>query len=190
MTLESLMNTFARYVTWLYSGRQWAKWELQAIALTVLVLLLLILMQRRKAKSRKVRIIQNAERPSTIGINLGSSKGLSRRFKGNANSHRIASNSKNDGSQNRWKETTKRWKNFQKVIEQLQQEIVQYKQAEEHIEQQFAKLKAANEKIRQIISGDNQLIQKSELGRPQTIDSFGKQQGKSLHSPEVPTEDS
>jgi septal ring factor EnvC (AmiA/AmiB activator) len=190
MTIESLMNSFTQYISWLYYQREWAKWELQAIALTVLVLLLLILIQRRKARSRKVHIMQIAEPPSTTGVNLGSSNQVTRGFESNTNSHSIVTNSKNDASQNRWKETTKKWKNLQKTIEQLQQEIVQYKQAEEHLEQQFAKLKAANEKLRQIITGSNQFSQKPELDRPQTIDSFSKQKGKFLNTSEVLTEDS
>jgi len=91
-------------------------------------------------------------------------------------------------SQKRWKETTKKWKNFQKLIVQLQQETVRYKQAEEHLEQQFAKLKAANEQLRQAINGSNLLIQEPELSLPRSIDSFEKEKGRILNTSEVISE--
>jgi hypothetical protein len=185
MTVESLMNTFTQYVSWLYSQRQWAKWEFQTIAITALVLLLLVLIQRRKARTKKAGTKQIEERSSTIGINLDAVKEVSQGFEGDLKSHRIVSFPKNNGNQKRWKETTKKWKILQKLIEQLQQETVRYKQSEERLEQQFAKLKAANEQLRQAITGSNLIIQESELSRLQSIDSFVKEQGRILDTSEV-----
>jgi hypothetical protein len=189
MTVESLMNTFTQYVSWLYSQREWAKWEIQTIAITALVLLL-ILIHRRKARTKKAGTKQIEAHSSTLGINLDTGKEASQGFEGNLKSHRIVTSSKSNGNQKRWKETTKKWKNFQKLIEQLQQETARYKQAEERLEQQFAKLKAANEQLRQAITGSNLLIQESELSRPRSIDSFGKEQGRILNTAEVHAEDS
>lgn len=188
MTVESLMNTFTQYVSWLYSERQWATWEFQTIAITVIVLLLLIMIQRRKARTKKAGTKQIEKRSSTIGINLDGDKALSQGLEGDLKSHRIVSFSKSNGNQKRWKETTKKWKNFQKLIEQLQQETVRYKQAEERLEQQFSKLKAANEQLRQAINESNLLIQESELSRPRSIDSFEKEQGRILNTSEVTSE--
>ena len=190
MTVESLMNTFTQYVRWLYSQREWARWELLTVAITAMVLLLMILIQRRKARSKKTKTKQIQKRSSTIGINLDSGKGISRGAIGDTNIQPIVAISKSNGNQKRWKETTKKWKNYQKLIEQLQQETVRYKQAEESLEKQFAKLKAANEQLRQAITGSNLLIEEPDLSHPRTIAGFGKQQGRILNTSEVLTENS
>lgn len=190
MTVESLMNTFTQYVSWLYSGREWARWELQTVAITALVLLLFILVHRRQAKARKTVAKQIEKRVSTIGIKLDAGKGAHQGSEGDTDSRSIVSISKNNGNQKRWKETTKKWKKYQKLIEQLQQEIAKYKQAEECLEQQFAKLKAANEQLRQEIPGSDQVIQEPELSRSRTIGSFGKQQSRILNPSGVLAEDS
>ena len=190
MTVESLMNTFTEYVSWLYSQREWAGWELQAIAITTLVLLLFILIHRRRAKARKIGAKQIAKKPSAIGIKLDAYKQAHQESEGDSDSSTIVSVSKNNGNQKRWKETTKKWKNLQKLIEQLQEETAKYKQAEECLEKQFAKLKAANEQLRQEIAGSDQIIKEPELSRPRTIGSFGKQQSRILNPSGTLAEDS
>jgi len=190
MTVESLMNTFTQYVSWLYSGREWARWELLTVAITALVLLLLILVQRRKAKAGKIVAQQVKKNSSTIGINLDTGKEAHQGSEDDLNSRRIVSISNKDGNQKRWKETTKKWKNYQKLIEQLQQEIAKYKQTEECLEQQFAKLKAANEQLRHEITGSDQVVEETELSHPRTIGSFAKKQSRILNPPGVLAEDS
>ena len=173
MTVESLMNTFTKYASWLYSQREWAKWELLTIALTAMVLLLFILVHRRRARARRTTAKQIEKKPSTIGINLGA--------EGDSKSNTIVSVSKNNGNHRRWKETTKKWKNLQKLIQQLREETAKYKQAEESLEKQFTRLKAANEQLRQEIAGSDLIIQESELSQPRTIGSFGKEQSRILN---------
>lgn len=182
MTVESLTNTFTEYATWLYSGREWARWELLTVAMTAMVLLLLVLVHRRKAKAKKVGAKQIAKKPSAIGIKLEA--------EGDSDSSGIVSVSKNNGNQKRWKETTKKWKNLQKLIEQLQEETAKYKQAEECLEQQFTKLKAANEQLRQEIAGSDQVIEGPELSQSRTIGSFANKQSRILNPPGVLSEDS
>ena len=182
MTVESLMNTFTEYVTWLYSDREWASWELQIIAITALVLLLFILVHRRRAKTRRIVEKQVVKKPSTIGINLDA--------EGDSKNSTTVSISKNNGNQKRWKETTKKWKNLQKLIEQLQEETAKYKQAEENLEKQFARLKAANEQLRQEIAGTDKIIQEPELSQPRTIGSFAKKQSRILDTSGALTENS
>jgi len=190
MTVESLMNRFTQYISWLYFGREWAGWELQTIAVTALILLLFILLQRRKAKAGRSVVKQIEKRSSTIGGNLDAGKVSPQGSEGDTNSRSVVSISKNNGNQKRWKETTKKWKNLQKLIEQLQQETAKYKQAEERLEQQFAKLKAANELLRQEITGSGQVIEEPELSRPRTIGSFAKKQSRMLDASGVLAEDS
>jgi peptidoglycan hydrolase CwlO-like protein len=191
MTVESLIYRATQYVSWLYQEREWARWELLTVALTVLVLLLLIVRLRRKAKAASAGAAEETTgRPETVGVRLAAGKGDQQRFE-DFKSHRIASiSSRNDGQQKQWKETTKKWKSFQKLIEQLQHEISKYKQAEESFEQQFAKLKAANERLRQEITENKQGIEHSERSRPRTAGSFGKQQGRMLDASEVLAENS
>jgi hypothetical protein len=192
MTVESLMNTFIKYVSWLYFERQWAKWELETIAVTVMVLLLLFLVHRRRARTRNVKASkkQIIKRPSTIGINLEADKGISQQFNSDLNISRIVTISKNNGNPKRWRETTKKWKNFKKLIEQLQQETSRYKQAEELLEQQFTRLKSANEQLRQAITASNFIIQEPELTSLRNIDSFVSQPRRILNNSEVRTENS
>lgn len=190
MTVESLMNTFTEYVSWLYSQREWAGWELQAIAITALVLLLFILVHRRRAKAGRTTAKKIVKKPSTIGTNLDAGKQAHLLSGGDSDSSTIVSISKNNGNQKRWKETTKKWKNLQKLIEQLQEETAKYKQAEECLEQQFAKLKAANEQLRQEIAGSEQIIKEPELSQPRTIGSFAKKQSRILDPSGTLAEDS
>jgi hypothetical protein len=190
MTVESLTNTFTQYVSWLYSGREWARWELLTLAITALFLLLLILVQRRKAKTKKIGALQIKKNSSTIGIKLDAGKGAHKISESDANSRSIVSISKNGGNQKRWKETTKKWKNYQKLIEQLQEETAKYKRAEECLEQQFARLKAANEQLRQEITGSNLVFEEPELSPHRTIGSFGKQKSRILNPSGVLAEDS
>jgi hypothetical protein len=190
MTVESLMNTFTKYAWWLYSEREWAGWELQTIAITIMVLLLFFLIQWRKAKSRKANTNQSKERPSTVGISFDPFEGISQGFKGNVKNQLKLSIPKNNGKHKRWKETTKKLKNYQKLIEQLQQETVRYKQAEEHLEQQFARLKSANEQLRQAIGTNSELMQQPDLSHPRTIEKGSRQQGRFPNTSEVNTKDS
>lgn len=191
MTVESLMDKFTQYFSWLYSGRQWATWEFQTIAITVIVLLLLFLIQLRRARKRKLSAMQIEERSSTIGINSEDSEGISHGFKSDLNNYRIVSVSKNNANPKRWRETTKKWKNYQRLIEQLQKETALYKQAEQRLEQQFAKLKAANEQLRQAVAGNNELAQ--ELGlmnSPRMAESLGQQKERTLITSNVQTKNS
>jgi len=190
MTVESLMNRFTQYISWLYFDREWAGWELQTMAITALVLLLFVLLHRRKARAGRIVAKQIVERASTIGIKLDAGKVAHQGSEGDTNSRRIVSISKNDGSQKRWKETTKKWKNYQKLIEQLQQETAKYKQAEECLEQQFAKLKAANEQLRREITGNGHVIEEPELSHPRTLGSFARKQSRILNPSGVLAEDS
>jgi hypothetical protein len=190
MTVESLMSKFAQYVSWMYSERQWAGWELQTIAVAVMILLLLVLIQRRRARNRKTSTAMIEKRPSTIGVNLENGKGISHGFTSDLKNCRIASISKNNGSPKRWKQTTRKWKNFQRLVEQLQQETARYKQAEQLLEQQFARLKAANEQLRRAIAASNLTIQEPELSRLRTIDSFVSQQRRILDTSEAHAENS
>jgi peptidoglycan hydrolase CwlO-like protein len=182
MTVESLMNTFRQYVSWLYSQRVWARWELLTVATIAMVLLLFLLIHRRRAKARRAEAKQIERKPSTIGINLDDG--------GDSDGRSIVSVSKNNGNQKRWKETTKKWKNLQKLIEQLQEETAKYKQAEEVFEKQFVRLKAANERLRQEIAGSEQIIQETEVSQPRTIRSFGKEQSRILNPSGAIAEDS
>ena len=188
MTVESLTNTFTEYVTWLYTQRQWARWELLTIALTVMVLLLFILVLRRRAKTKKTTKKRAAKKSSTIGVNLD--------VKGDSLRHGTISVSKNKGNQNRWKQTTKKWKNLQKLIEQLHEETTKYKEAEELLIQQFARLKEANELLGKEIAGSEQISDQlmgepeAELSRPRNIGSPGKAQSRIINRPGVRAKES
>jgi len=194
MTVESLMNTFTQYVTWLYFQREWARWELLTAALTAMVLLLFILVHRRRAKARKIAAKQIVKKPSTIGTNFDAGKKARQQIKSGSGISSFISVPKGNGNQKGWKQTTKKWKNLQKLTEQLQEETAQYRQAQELLEQQFARLKEANEQLRQEIVGSDQIIQEHEpepeTSRPRIINDFGKRPGRIVNPTGVHAKDS
>ena len=184
MTVESLTNTFTQYVTWLYFQREWARWELLTVALTAMVLLLFILVTRRRAKARRTAAKQVAKKPLTIGANFDTGKKARQQIKSGSGISSFFSVPKGYGNQKGWKQTTKKWKVLQALTEQLQEETAKYLQAQELLEQQFARLQEANERLRQEIVGSEQIIQESkprpelkpetETSQPRIINDFGK----------------
>jgi len=66
MTVEGLIYQITEYARFLYY-RQWARWELVAIAIIALGLLLLIGNARRKARANVRRL---RERSPIIGVKL------------------------------------------------------------------------------------------------------------------------
>lgn len=69
MTVESLINRLTQYASMLYY-RQWATWEIVAVAAVVIALLLLIGAWRRTGDAeRRLR-----ERSPIVGINLAGHK--------------------------------------------------------------------------------------------------------------------
>jgi hypothetical protein len=190
MTVESLISDLTQYVSWLYDGKEWAGWELlTVVGAASALLLLLIVRRRRKAAAGRMSAEQTEEHAPTIGTRLDARK-EAHQEPGNLKSRRLVSISKGDGNQKRWKETTRKWKNFQKLIEQLQYEVTEYKRAEQGLEQQFTKLKAANERLMQEIAKGNKVTQNVELDRPLNTGRFGQQQGRILSAREVLVEDS
>ena len=184
MTVESLMNTFTQYASWLYTQREWARWELLTVALTAMVLLLFILVNRRRAKARRIAKKQVAKKPLTIGANFDAGNKAPRQIKSGSNISNFFSVPKGNGNKKGWKQTTKKWKALQALTEQLQEETAKYLQAQELLEEQFARLKEANEQLRQQIVGSEQIIQETELkpklkpepesSQPRIINDFGK----------------
>lgn len=194
MTVESLTNTITQYATWLYFQRQWARWELLTIGLTAMVLLLFVLVTRRRAKARRARAKQFAQKPLTIGTNLDAGMKTNQQIKSGSGINSLISIPNGNGNRKGWKQTTKKWKNLQKLTEQLQEETAKYRQAQELLEQQFARLKAANEQLRQEIVGSGQIIQEPEpepeTNRPRIINDFGRQPGRIVNPAGVQAKDS
>lgn len=174
MTLESLTNRLVEYVSWLYYSREWAAWELGAVALTALVVLLLILRRRRKVRPVAAEPAQLMQGSRVIGARLATG-GADHPQAAELAAHQLASLSDGDGKKKRWKRTAKELKGFGALVEQLQIEVSRYKVAEESFKQQLVKLKAANERLRRELAEKG--IRHSELGsaaRP--LARFAKQQ--------------
>jgi hypothetical protein len=79
MSVEDLTNKLAQYFSWLYFERQWAQWELLALAITALVLLLLIAKRRRKRAAKKKYANRVREQSPIIGIGLAERSGIKNR---------------------------------------------------------------------------------------------------------------
>jgi len=196
MTVESLMNTFTQYVSWLFSERQWARWELLTIGLTAMFLLLFVLVSRRRAKAGRARAKQVLAKASTIGTNLDAGMKTNQQIKSGSGISSLISIPNGNGSRKGWKQTTKKWKDLQKLVEQLHEETAKYKQAEELLAQQFARLKEAHEQLGRKITGGEQVIQvsesepESEINRPRIINDFSRQPGRTINSAGVHAKDS
>ncbi|MHC4072289.1 MAG: hypothetical protein ACYSWW_00470 [Planctomycetota bacterium] len=174
MTVESLIDSFTQYVSWLYSERQWERWELLAATATVLFVLLLILVRRRRGKAAGETVQQVEENSPIVGIRLREGKGSARGF-GDFKGRRLNAVSKGDGKLKRWKDTAKKWQNFQKLVEELQQEVRKYKQAEKNLEQQFMKIKGVNERLLHEINENKQTIRGSAPGGTRAVGGFTSQ---------------
>ena len=188
MTVESLIDSFTQYVSWLYNGRQWERWELLVATATVLFVLLLILVRRRRDKAAGETVQQAEEHSPIVGIRLREGRGSAKGF-GDFKSRRLNAVSKGDGKLKRWKDTAKKWQNFQKLVEELQQEVRKYKQAEKNLEQQFTKLKGVNERLLHEINENKRTIRGSGAGGTRTVGSFASQ-GRILDASQVVDEDS
>lgn len=170
MTVESLINSFTQYVSWLYNERQWERWELLAVAATFLFVLL-ILIRRRRGKAAGETVQQAEENSPIVGIRLREGRGSAKGF-GDFKGRRLNAVSKGDGKLKRWKDTAKKWQNFQKLVEELQQEVRKYKQAEKNLEQQFMKLKRVNERLLHQINENKRTIRGSAPAGTRTVGGF------------------
>jgi len=147
MTLVSLTSRMVQFLSYLYFERMWATWELLALAAAALLLLVAV---RRRRKVRPVRIAQKPveARPQIIGVRLSGRKEVYSHIE-DSNGGRLApvpvpSQSKKTV---RWREATKKCRSFRELVEQLQYEVVKYKQAEDCFRQQVVKLTAVNRQL-------------------------------------------
>lgn len=173
MTLEILTNRLVEYVSWLYSGRQWAAWELELIGLAAAVLLLAVIRGRRKAPAKAVSSELSVDKAGTIGAALAAGNADSQQAM-EPQEHRIVSLSKRDGKKKRWGQAAKELRGVGVLVEQLQIEVSRYKVAEEGFKQQLASLKAANERLQREL--DARGIRRSELGNGVPLARFGSPQ--------------
>jgi uncharacterized membrane protein YcjF (UPF0283 family) len=171
MTLEGLTDSFVQYASWLYHERQWAGWQLGAIAVTALVLLLLIVRRRPKANAPKTAPERIEEHARTIGARLDVAKGNHQELQGSEDPQPAAL-SKKDGKKKRWRKTTQEWKNFRTLVEQQRLEVGRYKEAEENFKQQLANLKATNEQLQHELAG--RAVERSNLGSAGPLARFGR----------------
>ena len=173
MTLEILTNRLVEYVSWLYYGRQWAAWELEAMGLTAAVLLLVIIRRQRKAPAKAAEPERFVDEAKRIGAALAAGNADPQQTM-ESQEHRIASLSRRDGKKKRWGQTAKELRGVGALVEQLQIEVSRYKVAEEGFKKQLANLKAANERLQREL--DARGIRHSELGNGVPLARFGSPQ--------------
>lgn len=173
MTLEILTNRVVEYVSWLYYGRQWAAWELEAIGLAAMVVLLVIIRQRRKTPTKAAEPERFVEKAGTIGAALAAGNADHRTTTELAD-HRRGFLSRRDGKKKRWRQTAKELRGVGSLVEQLQIEVSRYKVAEEGFKKQLTNLKAANERLQREL--DARGIRHTELGNGVPLARFGSPQ--------------
>lgn len=167
MTLASLMSRVMEFLSYIYYERLWETWEL--LVLVAGGVLLLIAMRKRRIV-RPIHVTTKAveERPQVIGVRLSDRSGRSEHIERSERSERMKLYShvednkpgrmaslpkRSDGGQKlSWRQATQKCRSFRELVEQLQHEVIQYKQAEDSFKQQVLKLTNVNEQLEERLS--------------------------------------
>jgi hypothetical protein len=149
----SLVGKLRQFLSWLYYGHQWARWEILTIGIVVLGVLLLIVRQLRKRTIRRVYASQLPGQSPVIGVNLGSRRHGIKDLK----KMRRASVPERREKQTKSKKTTESSEKLHEQIKQLQLEIIKRKQTETRLEQHVANLTAGKEQLQRELSESRQV---------------------------------
>lgn len=154
MIANSFVNILNGFILRLYD-RQWAVWEILAIAITSLSLLLWIMMRLRRRSVRSFYENQSMGSSPVIGVNLGDHKG-SRHVMKELKKGRLTAVQKKHPKQQKSAKQTEPSEKLHEQIKQLQLEIIKRKQAEVRFEERFAHLTAANEQLQHELAESKQ----------------------------------
>jgi hypothetical protein len=141
--VESLMDRFIRHCWWLY-GRQ--RVLLTTGAALVVLLLILVARRQRTELARTVYASPIGGRPPTIGLRLAGGK-PSRQGTKDLEKGRLAYVPEGDAKRKKWGKTIKQWKKLGGQIERPQHGTTERKQATEHLKEQTAEVRTAEEKL-------------------------------------------
>ena len=152
----NLVGRLRQFLSWLYYGHQWTRWEILTIGIVVLGVLLLIVRQLRKRMIRRVYTSQLPGQSPVIGMNLGGRK-RSRHVIKDLKKGRLAAAQKRHPKQQKSTKQTGPSEKLHEQIKQLQHEIIKRKQTETRLEQRVANLAAGNEQLRRELSESRQV---------------------------------
>ena len=152
----SLVGRLRQFLSWLYYGHQWTRWEILTIGIVVLGVLLLIVRQLRKRMIRRVYTSQLPGQSPVIGMNLGGRK-RSRHVNKDLKKGRLVAAQKRQPKQQKSTKQTEPSEKLHEQIKQLQYEIIKRKQSESRLEQRVAHLAADNEKLRREVAESRQV---------------------------------
>lgn len=159
MIVSSLVDKLG-FVSWLFQ-RQWAVWEIIALAVVLVFALLWIMRRQRKRAFRNIYDNKFLESTPVIGTKLGSRKrrrNVIKDFKkaqmaaaqqGLTNQHKPANQAASE--------------KLHEQIRQLQREIIKRKKSEVRLEEKVADLTAANEKLQLELAALKQTEKPAEL---------------------------
>ena len=175
---QYLSQFYEQYLRGLYT-RQWAPWELLAIAGALTIFLVLkIRRRRRKLATRIARLANASEEPAMINVKLAGGNGYRRNSMGsnglelNRDYHRWNSGAdivelsdqpvrelrreiiKRDRAEARLEREVAE---LTRDNERLQREVAESMRAEEHLERKFVELAAANERLQHQALGAGQV---------------------------------
>ncbi len=162
MTLASLMSRVVEFLSYLYFERLWETWELLALVAGG-VLLLVTMRQKRIVRPIHVTTKPVEERPQVIGVRLSdrSEHGEHRERSEHRERKKLYSHVEDNnggrpafvpkqsvgGIKLSWRQATQKCRSFRELVEQLQHEVIQYKQAEDSFKQQVVNLTTVNKQL-------------------------------------------
>ncbi len=142
---DYLSEFYEQYVGWLYS-RQWAQWELLAVAGALTIFLILKVRRRRKKLAAKIkRLAGAADEPPTINVKLAGGDEYRR--------------SPMDSNESEFNRNYQRWNRGAEIVElsdhpvrQLRREIIKRDRAEARLEREVAELTRDNERLQREVA--------------------------------------
>jgi hypothetical protein len=161
MTIHQFTEELRGYWSWLYEdylsefyeqylrgvyARQWAPWELLAIAGALTIFLVIKIRRRRRKLAAKIKRLANAsEEPPTINVKLTGGKEYPRNP---TDSNELEF----DRDYQRWNRTTEIVELSDHPVRQLRREIIKRDSAEARLERQVAELTRENERLQREVA--------------------------------------
>ena len=160
MTVEAFVEELKGHWSWLYEmyvsklyNRQWAQWELLAIAGVLSLLLLLKIRRRRRKAAAKILYTQRVSSdPSIISVKLARSKQVRR----NGEDLQEADESDIPQAQRKrhhWTATAEESDWAEQPVRDLRREIIKRDQTEARLEREVTELSVANGQLEREVAG-------------------------------------
>jgi len=176
MIVSSLVDKLG-FVSWLFQ-RQWAAWEIIAIAVVLVFALLWIMRRQRKRAFRNIYDNKFLESTPVIGAKLGSRKKRRHLIK-NFKEDQLAAVQKGHSNQQKSAHRSETEK-LREQIKQLQYEIIKRKETEVRLKQQVSELTNTKDELQR------ELAELKQTGKPAELHEEVEPISEEQLQPEIP----